>query len=49
MKENSVENFKKVLDFAGLAGVKFVTTDTGEVKTKEDEKKFYSIIKELGD
>jgi len=36
-------------DFAGLAGVKFVTTDTGEVKTKKDEKKFYSIIKELGD
>jgi sugar phosphate isomerase/epimerase len=49
MKENCVDNFKKVLDFAGLAGVKFVTTDTGEVKTKEDEKKFYSIIKELGD
>lgn len=49
MKENCVDDFKKVLDFAGLAGVKFVTTDTGEVKTKEDEKKFYSIIKELGD
>jgi len=49
MKENCVNNFKKVLDFAGLAGVKFVTTDTGEVKTKKDEKKFYSIIKELGD
>ncbi|MHB8279124.1 MAG: sugar phosphate isomerase/epimerase family protein, partial [Candidatus Humimicrobiaceae bacterium] len=37
MKEKGVENFKKVLDFAGLAGVKYVTTDTGEVKNKDDE------------
>jgi sugar phosphate isomerase/epimerase len=49
MKKNSVENFKKVLDFAGLAGVRYVTTDTGEVKNKEDEKKFYSDIREIGD
>src|SRR5674536_337666 len=28
MKENCIENFKKVFDFANLAGVKFVTTDT---------------------
>jgi len=49
MKENGVENFKKLLDFAGLAGVKYVTTDTGEVKNAEDEKKFYSDIRELGD
>jgi len=49
MKEGCVENFKKVLDFAELAGVKFVTTDTGEVKNAEDEKKFYNDIRELGD
>ena len=49
MKDDSVENFKKVLDFAELAGVKFVTTDTGEVKNTDDEKKFYSDIRELGD
>lgn len=49
MKENCVENFKKVLDFANLAGVKFVTTDTGEVKGEDDEKKFYSDIREIGD
>ena len=49
MKENCVEDFKKVLDFAGLAGVKYVTTDTGEVKNADDEKKFYSDIRELGD
>ena len=47
MKENAVDNFKKVLDFAGLAGVKFVTTDTGEVKTKDDEKRFYTDIREI--
>ncbi|MBN1298513.1 MAG: sugar phosphate isomerase/epimerase [Actinobacteria bacterium] len=49
MKENGVENFKKFLDFAGLSGVKYVTTDTGEVKSDEDKKKFYSDIRELGD
>lgn len=49
MKEKAVENFNKVLDFAGLAGVKYVTTDTGEVKNKDDEKKFYGDIKEIGD
>jgi L-ribulose-5-phosphate 3-epimerase len=49
MKEDGVENFKKVLDFAGLAGVKFVNTDTGEVKNKEDENKFYNDIRIIGD
>ena len=49
MKENGVENFKKFLDFAGFAGVKYVTTDTGEVKDEEDKKKFYGDIRELGD
>lgn len=49
MKEKGVENFKKVLDFAGLAGVKYVTTDTGEVKNIEDEKKFYTDIRVIGD
>jgi L-ribulose-5-phosphate 3-epimerase len=49
MKENGVENFKKVLDFAGLAGVRYVNTDTGEVKNKADENKFYSDIRIIGD
>ena len=49
MKADTVVNFKKVLDFANLAGVKFVTTDAGEVKCKEDEKKFYADIKEIAD
>ena len=49
MQENCLADLKKVLDFANLAGVKFVTTDTGEIKNKEDEDRFFSIIKELGD
>lgn len=49
MKEKGVETFKKVIDFANLAGVKCVTTDTGEVKDKDDEKIFYSDIREIGD
>lgn len=48
MKEKGVENFKKVLDFASLAGVKYVTTGTGEVKNKDDKKKFYADIREIG-
>ena len=49
MKEDSVKNFKTVIDFANLANVKFINTDTGEVKDSKDEKKFYSDIKELAD
>lgn len=49
MKENCIENFKKVLDFAGLAGVRYVNTDTGEIKNKEDENKFYNDISIIGD
>jgi len=49
MKENAVENFKKVLDFTGLAKVRYVNTDTGEVKNKEDEKKFYDDMRVIGD
>ena len=49
MKENAVENFKKVIDFANLAKVKFIITDTGEIKDKNDEKKFYADIREIGD
>ena len=49
MQEDSVKNFKTVLDFASRARIKFVTTDTGEVKDKEDERKFYTDIAELAD
>ncbi len=49
MKEGAVNNFKKVIDYAEMAEVKFVTTDTGEVKTDDDKKKFYSDIKDIGD
>lgn len=49
IKDDTVETFKKVLDFANLANVHIVTTDAGEIKGKEDEKKFYADIKELAD
>lgn len=49
MKEDSIRNLKKVIDAAELFGANFITTDTGEVKTKNDEKKFYSDIKELAE
>ncbi len=47
MKEDTVKNFKAVIDFASRAGVNFITTDAGEVKDSTDEKKFYSDISEL--
>ncbi len=49
MKEKGVENLKKIIDFAKLSEVKFITTDTGEVKDKNDEKKFYRDIEEIAD
>lgn len=49
MTENGKENFKKVIDYAAMANVAYVTTDTGEVKTEEDKKQFYSDMAELGE
>jgi len=49
MQKDTLKNFKSVIDFASKADVKFITTDTGEVKDSNDEKKFYSDIEELGD
>jgi len=49
MKENAVNNFKKVIDTAKLLGVKYITTDTGRVNTEEDRKRFYKEMKILGD
>ncbi len=49
MKENGVENFKKVIDAAKAFGAKHVTTDTGEVNDDKDKEKFYTDMKEIGD
>ncbi|MBA7518016.1 hypothetical protein ES705_10081 [subsurface metagenome] len=49
MKENAVNNFKKVINVAELFDVKYITTGTGEVKTKDDIKRFYKEIKILGE
>lgn len=48
MKDDSVDRFKKVIDCADLLGAKFITTDAGDVKGKEDEVKFYSDMEVLG-
>jgi L-ribulose-5-phosphate 3-epimerase len=48
MKDDSIKSFKKVIDAAELLGLKYITTDTGDVKSSEDEKKFYSDMGELG-
>jgi len=47
LKNKSLENFKKVLDMAEILNVKYVSTDTGEIENKEDEKIFYKEIIEL--
>jgi L-ribulose-5-phosphate 3-epimerase len=49
MKDDTIINFKKVIDAAQLLGVKVIDADTGEVKNKKDEEKFYKDIKTLGD
>ncbi|MCL4384869.1 MAG: sugar phosphate isomerase/epimerase [Actinobacteria bacterium] len=49
MKEDTVKNFKKLIDFAKLCDVKFITTDAGEIKSDEDEKKFFKDINEIAE
>ncbi|MGM0366491.1 MAG: sugar phosphate isomerase/epimerase family protein [Actinomycetota bacterium] len=49
MKENGVDNFKKVIDAAKAFGANHVTTDTGEVKDDKDRKRFFADMKEIGD
>ncbi|MFP4563336.1 MAG: sugar phosphate isomerase/epimerase family protein [Spirochaetia bacterium] len=49
LTEGGKEAFKSVLDYARMAGVSFVTTDTGEVKDENDKKRFYSDISELAE
>jgi L-ribulose-5-phosphate 3-epimerase len=49
LKENDLDNFKKVLDLAENLGVKFVSTDTGEVEDREQEKNFYKVISKIAD
>ncbi len=47
MKENGVKNFKKVIDYAEIAGIGFITTDTGEVKNESDREVFFNDMKIL--
>ncbi len=49
MKENGVKNFKKVIDYAEIAGVGFITTDTGEVRSDKDRNIFFKDISILAE
>ena len=49
MKEGSVETFKRVIDAAEMLGSKYINTDTGEVKSSDDEKRFYKDMGVLGE
>lgn len=44
LTENGLTNFLTVLDYANIAGVKFVTTDVGEIKAEADKDRFYRDI-----
>jgi len=48
-KLDTVDNLKKVIDFASKVNVSYLITDTGEVKDKADEDKFYQDISILAD
>jgi L-ribulose-5-phosphate 3-epimerase len=49
MKEGSVKLFKRVIDAAMMLGVNYINTDTGEVNSSDDEKRFYKDMTELGE
>jgi sugar phosphate isomerase/epimerase len=49
MREGSLEKFKRVIDAANFLDVKYINTDTGEIKNAEDEKRFYREMKMLGE
>ncbi len=49
MKENGVNNFKKVIDAAKTFGAGHVTTDTGEVKNGQDKQRFFSDMAQIAD
>jgi L-ribulose-5-phosphate 3-epimerase len=49
MKKDAIENFKKLIDAADSINVKYIDTDTGDVKDDNDKKTFYKEIKILGD
>jgi len=49
MKDNAIENFKKCINTANELGVSYVCTGTGNVRNKEDKKRFYKEISVLGE
>jgi sugar phosphate isomerase/epimerase len=49
LKDGGTDNFKKVLDLAYDLDVKYVSTDTGEIESEDDKKRFYREILEIAD
>jgi sugar phosphate isomerase/epimerase len=47
MKKDDVKDLKRVIDYVQMAGVHFLTTDTGEVSSDEDIKKVQYISGKL--
>ncbi len=47
--ENSLNNFKKILNITDSIGIDYVTTDVGEIKDKTDKKLFLKEIRMIGD
>lgn len=49
MKKDSIINFKKAINIANFMGIKYIDTNTGEVKNEDDKDIFYKEIEILGD
>ena len=49
IERNAIDDFKKVIDFASIAGIKLVNTGTGDINGKKDENRFYSIMERLAE
>ena len=48
LKKNGFKDFKNLIDIADFLGIKFITTGSGKIKTKDDEAKFISDLNKLG-
>jgi sugar phosphate isomerase/epimerase len=49
LTKTGLADFKKVLDYAGMAEIGFVTTDVGEIENEDSKKQFFHDIQEIGD
>jgi sugar phosphate isomerase/epimerase len=49
LTKTGLTDFLKVLDYANMADVRFVTTDVGEINSEDDKQRFYSDIAQIAD